>query len=689
MTVDPSVCRILCEHVDWDDAKLRQTVAAQAWRDGDLIAASLELVRHMRTTPRLGLGLPASLIARLRHEATDEDRAAAELAWSKTMQRDLFTPAHSNAFAALGAERMALVATPERCRKAARRVLARRADWESYPYCFGSTHGICRMLNHLWTLPECEDECLIPVLAWLVLESGAEWRRMQSLEAVLGPSGHNWYAHSFHGFFMAGCWFSELGFARFRDMGWSYLRRELPLLFEADGWSKEGATGYHLFAMHNLHEMAHLAEINGMPVGPEAQQQLRTIADTVWRLLAPDATCPGFGDDSRGGMPTDAALSNPAARFTTMLRISAARDHLAQAKHVAEALDPAWRAPFASMLPHAGQDWMPAYQALKAQAPEELDTRLPQSGLYVMRQDWSPASDYLAVLAGPLGQVVSSHKHADIFTFELYSRGRRLLVDNGYGSEVPESRQDKRFRMWRLSSAAHNVATVDGQDHVPIKAEYRYANCVNPLVEQWTTTPNFAYFSGLHEGYRHLPDEVPVCRRKLFYCRGRYWIVIDRFTPANEAVHQYAQHFHLASDCRVDGRGRVTTSGAGGNLMIVPVPTVDGEPTLEPNPFPIQGYENPRHLSYTRRIGGPWLFVTLLVPFLNDAIPQVDVRVVPVKCDQRIANTWETTALEIHINDHRDFHLDHHMHWSMPWQCGSFEGNDRLFHQTSVGRSLP
>ena len=72
-----------------------------------------------------------------------------------------------------------------------------------------------------------------------------------------------------------------------------------------------------------------------------------------------------------------------------------------------------------------------------------------------MRQNWSTTSDFLGLHAGTVGSIVSSHKHVDIFTIEVHPRGRRVIVDNWYGSETPENRGDNRYRMWRIGSTSH------------------------------------------------------------------------------------------------------------------------------------------------------------------------------------------------------------------------------------------
>ena len=674
----PDFQQTLGQCVDWSRPEL--ATAAKLWQSGDAHGALLGLVHHLRQRAEPHLGYTRAYVTRLRGSATNEQRAAAGQRFEAAFGRDLLLPYHNNAFAALGAETILLAATPDRCRRLAARVVESRANWANGYW--GVTQSLGDLLRFLWPLDECADADLIPVFGWLLTKSAVEWHSARAwTEIMLGTSGHNWWAHTFFGFWMLGTFFPEFkGSDRFAAQGHDYLQRELTILFEADGWSKEGSPGYHQFATDNLMAFAHLAALNGIALPDPVQRRLRTIADASWRLIAPDEDFPVFGDHVRAaaylGFPNQTQLE---LHPSIVLRRHAARFGLPEAKFVAESLNPHWQSPYGTVLPDEGVDLSTTYQSLVAQSPAACDTCLPNSGYYVMRQNWTAHSDYVALNAGTVGPRITSHKHADIFNFELYCRGRRILVDNWYGT-VADERKDERVRMWRVSSPAHNVATVDGADHIPILREWLFGATVVPTVDDWRSTDSFAYFSGAHEGYIRPPTDVTAVRRKLFYRRGQYWILIDRFTPSTPAEHVYQLHFHLNVPATLQTDGRVITRGSGGNLLIVPVPEASGTGTLEANPYPIVGYENPQHLCYTRRTIGSDLFVTLLVPFENANVPTVSVAQLDVESDERTLTPWEATALAITIDGRRDVYFDQHMQWNLPWKAGGFAGSERLFH---------
>ncbi|MHB9024581.1 MAG: heparinase II/III family protein [Armatimonadota bacterium] len=668
------VARELCARINWERPELAQLY------DKDVLVAAGGFIRHLRAREVPRPGYTKEYVSRLRASVTPEETAAARERWEAALRDDLLMPYHGNALAALGAETILIAATPDLCRRSAARAMEYRGRWrEGF---FGVTDSIIDVIRYLFPLEECADIDLLPMLGWLLAKADIEWSEARAWsETTLGTSGHNWWAHTFKGFFLIGLLLPEIqGLERFRVLAEDYFERELSILFTDDGWTKEGSPGYQEFALGSLLGIAHMAELNGIILPERVRERLRTIVDAGWRLLAPDGEFPVFSDFVRASAYMGFHGSGlPESHPCMILRRRAARFSLSEAKYVAEALQPEWRAPYGAILPDEGEDMLAAYRRLIPVAPAGTETSLPGGGFYVMRQDWTPRADYAAIIAGSLGSRVTSHRHADLFSFELYARGRRILVDNWYGPPI-EERDNDAVRMWRVSTAAHNTVTIDGQDQVPITGEFSYGGVTIPTVDDWRSAPDYAYFSGVHEGYLRLPSPVTGARRKLFYLRGGYWILLDRFTAPGEAEHEYGLHFHLKVPSTLRDDGSVLTTGEGGNLLILPVPGACGTPTLEPNPYPVERYENPDHLCYTHRQQGNILLATLLVPFTGVEPPAVKVRLLDVAGDERIFDPWEVTGLEITVDGRRDIYVDQHMQWNLPWTCGGYTGSGRVFH---------
>lgn len=673
--------QLLANAIDWthaDLASLPDCVHTAPPRER-LLAVIAALRRH---DPEY-FGFSAAYLDGLRRTAIPADIEAAGARLDKALRGDLFFPPHTNVFAALGEEALWLAVDADRAAAIARKVLAREADWGQNLWGFGITTGVAALLRCLCPNPAVADADLLPLFGWLQAIAAKEWESAGSWdENVLGCSGHNWYVHSYFGFYMAGALFPHFRpFQPFAALAPTYIEREVNVLFAADGWSREGAAGYHAWAAHNAVLFARFAERHGVIFAPDFHAKLRRIADSSWRMLAPDGDNPLFGDAS----PAAARPGTTAPASCDLLWQLGARFGLPHAKGALAGLAP--ELPTPAFLPDGGEDLAGPWQQLTASTPP-LDTALPVSGLYAMRSAWTPDADWCAVNAMPVGTVVTSHKHADLLNLEIAVRGRRVLVDNWYGDitlddgsyqQAPEIRNNPMKRRWRVGSSAHNVATIDNQDQVPVRSIYRYGWHETPVVESFTGDARFAWFSGVHEAYRWLPEPVTAHRRYLFWLRGHYWLLLDRFTFSGDKVRTAQQHFHLL-DGAAHGTHQFRTRGAGGNLLVVPFSGLGAAARIEPCPYPISSYQNPAHLQLEVAGTSNLILGALLVPFTDEAVPTATAEVAPVLSNERHLSTWEATGIRVCLNGTTDLFVKLHMHWNLPWQCAGATGSSRLFH---------
>jgi hypothetical protein len=117
------------------------------------------------------------------------------------------------------------------------------------------------------------------------------------------------------------------------------------------------------------------------------------------------------------------------------------------------------------------------YQDMDPQAPNRMPLNWASEGhvpIIVMRTSWDdPNAGYLATKGGPATQ---NHGHMDSGSFIYEADGLRWAIDLGsqsyysiekLGMSLWNSKQDSdRWKIFRLSSASHNVVTVDGHLHV-------------------------------------------------------------------------------------------------------------------------------------------------------------------------------------------------------------------------------
>jgi hypothetical protein len=592
-----SVAAQVQKAVNWELVQNRfSPAAAEEARESETGA---ELVALLRNRHEPHLGYPSNYLKTLRHAAGSDRIEAARGKIEDALNSPLLM-GHANNLARVGSTDLIVGLDEELSLRAADWVIEGRDKWAEGAW--GTTRSIINVLRVVFPNQECPDRALVPFFGWLLEQLPAEWKRARTWdEAGLGNAGHNWWLHTFLGFWQAGLYFPEIAdWKRFRAFAPEYFERELSVLMEADGFTRE-RSGYHWGTVNHWLDYLHIAGCNGIPVSEPARRHLVKVAETVWKMRTPDGDIPRHGDTGPAHQPDN--------RLEKLREVAALFD-LPEAKYVAEQLAPDWPPAIEGVLPGPGRNLMPEYRRLRSRSPKlpTADTELKNSGYYLMRQNWTRHSDWMSIEAGPVGPIVTSHDHTHQFNFELYSRGRTILIDNCSGpyGESPE-------RAWRVSSASHNVATIDGADQLPIEQEWRWNGQLYPFVENWITNDQFAYFNGTHEGYRRLEEAVASARRKIFYLRGEYWILIDRFVPETEAEHRYTQHFHVGVPSRLEDKELVTT-GEGGNLMLIPVKREELQIEVEPCPYPLEKYDNPDHLTIARSGTGKQLMFCLLVP---------------------------------------------------------------------------
>jgi uncharacterized heparinase superfamily protein len=162
---------------------------------------------------------------------------------------------------------------------------------------------------------------------------------------------------------------------------------------------------------------------------------------------------------------------------------------------------------------------------------------LPDTGYYGYRH----GGDSLIVDCGAVGpDYQPGHAHCDTLSYELCVAGQRVVVDTGthsYG--IDELRHQAR----RTSS--HNTVQLDGCEQSEIWGAFRVGRRARPLqatLSAWQD--GRLLFSGSHDGYAHLPDQLRHERRIVMAVTG-CWEVHDLITGNPAGKHQALSCIHL------------------------------------------------------------------------------------------------------------------------------------------------
>ncbi|MHB9008368.1 MAG: heparinase II/III family protein, partial [Limisphaerales bacterium] len=165
---------------------------------------------------------------------------------------------------------------------------------------------------------------------------------------------------------------------------------------------------------------------------------------------------------------------------------------------------------------------------------------LAQSGYYGFR---GASGFYVVYDGGEMGpEYLPGHGHADLFSFELSLKGKRVIVDTGtYGYENGQRRVVCR------STRAHNTVEIEGQDQSEMWGAFRVGRRATPHDICCSQRPEGLSVSGWHDGYLRFPFGGR--HERAFAVDGERIRIRDR-VEARQSVTAVSR-LHLHPDCRV------------------------------------------------------------------------------------------------------------------------------------------
>lgn len=319
---------------------------------------------------------------------------------------------------------------------------------------------------------------------------------------------------------------------RWRETGERILVGELARHVRPDGVYFEQSSYYQRYTADFYTHFYILSRDNGGAQAVELETKLKSLLDHLMYITRPDGTTPFYGDDDGGRlMMLDERESDDfRAAFATGAALFARSDYKYVAREVAE--ETLW------LLGHKG---LASFDSLHAAPPESCSRAFTDGGYYVMRDGWTPLSNYMLIDCGPHGTLNCGHAHADALAFEVAARGRTLLVDTGTYTYTGSPELRDHFRL----SAAHNTLTIDGESSSVPAGPFSWQHVAECRTRRWMALARFDYFEGTQDGFMRLPQPASHTRAVLFL-KGDYWIVRDRVETTG--AHRYELPFHFASD---------------------------------------------------------------------------------------------------------------------------------------------
>lgn len=419
------------------------------------------------------------------------------------------------------------------------------------------------------------------------------------------------------------------------DSGLRILRAEVEKQVCSDGVHAERALLYHRRILSDLLEMLVLLENNDAPVPEPIIRRVEKMLDFDRHITKPDGTIPLFGDS---------ALAELQARFSgrgggTVLLGRIRLDEADLDEEMA---------------------WLLGRRDLEHAVPIARDGKLasrafPEGGYFVMRGGAGPQGLYLAFDCGPFGyKPVPIHGHADALSFALFAYGSSLITDCGvYSYHMGDDWRDY-FRGTR----AHNTIVVDGRDQSALLKAGRVYRMAQATLHRWESNEHYDLVDGSHDGYSRLAEPV-LHRRKIFFFKPEYWIVVDLLT--GQGQHRLEQPFHLMPWAmpEVDQATKAARVKCDGRqvLTIVPLDASLEAEIITGATDPIQGWVSffsgekiaAPVLQYGKNASMPVSLVTVLYPHPpggNDELRAMSIAVTAVNGEPLDENRVSGLAVE-------------------------------------------
>jgi uncharacterized heparinase superfamily protein len=335
----------------------------------------------------------------------------------------------------------------------------------------------------------------------------------------------------------AGLAFKGLEARKWFTFGLAVLETEVAEQILADGGHFERSPGYHLVVFKDLIEIAVWLKRNVGEVPDWLEASLRRMHGYLWSILTPDGNIPLLKDSviSEAHNPEDLLAACAAYFGEASFKVSSE-----------------FRLYPLLLFGKQGRDTFQSWPLANAPRPS---VDLPSSAHYVMRDDG--AGDYLIFDAGrPCPDYLPAHAQADCLTFELASRGRRVIVDSGV-YEYTEGEWRDFFR----STPAHNTVAVAGANQSQVWSSFRVGRRARPGPVRWQVREDYVFVQGEHDGYSRLP--VPVIhQRTIVWGKKKFWLVVDQLWGRGQTSLVNYIHLHpsLAFAACGSGSWRISPS---------------------------------------------------------------------------------------------------------------------------------
>ena len=202
-----------------------------------------------------------------------------------------------------------------------------------------------------------------------------------------------------------------------------------------------------------------------------------------------------------------------------------------------------------------------ALEAGDVRPPYPQTSWLPGIQVLTARQHGGSTEGLFVAVKG--GTNAESHNHNDVGNLIVFADGKPVLVDAGVGTYTAQTFSDRRYDIWTMQSAYHNLPEVGGQQQLPARRylpggvkytdqNQRQARDVQCQIDEHTVrfradiSDTYAPEAELQSWVREVTLQRPdggVCVVDRVRCAGAREIIFNFITPSNVTTESGMLHF--------------------------------------------------------------------------------------------------------------------------------------------------
>ena len=289
-----------------------------------------------------------------------------------------------------------------------------------------------------------------------------------------------------------------------------------------DGFQSERSVHYHMSDIGNYYFVYQLSKINGIDVGKEWEEKLRSLFTTLVKIAYPDKTAPVLQDDT----------DNPWGENNDISGALTLGYLLFEDPEFGYFVDKGVKDKMYWFLQERQLEML---KSVSVEVPVYGSLIFPDTDYYVMREGWDE-NDKMMIISAGLDEEKPSHQHGDMLGVQAIANGKNVLPNYQVRYSLPD------FDLFK-NSMVKNVALVDdellGKQWTPNEGRTGYGQFLdlpNPTTIVWKTNSDFDLFVGSHDGFENVDVGY---NRQVIYIKDDFWIVKDNFKSG--AVHEYKQ----------------------------------------------------------------------------------------------------------------------------------------------------